>query len=265
MEGPSATIALVLAEAAVGGTALLWLGGLWGAVKRGLFILTGASVLALGLLSTLAAVSSAEGPGALPSAEKLVLFAASAFAILLGLSLSALILRIDLAGRVLGWLAIPAGLALLFFLAQVADEGSVSFITALVQILAGAVFLGAVTDGLLLGHWYLTDRRLPREHIRRFATYLLVAVILEAIALLVLGLGDGPADPGGFSVILGVSGLTTWVALGMVGCTGLIAFLIRASLRGESSRAVQGATGFFYLAVITAFTAEMAAKVGFLG
>jgi hypothetical protein len=27
---------------------------------------------------------------------------------------------------------------------------------------------------------------------------------------------------------------------------------------------VQSATGFFYLAVITAFTAELAAKVGFL-
>jgi hypothetical protein len=140
-----------------------------------------------------------------------------------------------------------------------------SFPAALAQLLAGAVFLGAVTDGLLLGHWYLTDRRLPREHIRRFSIYLLVAVGLEAVALAVLGVRDGAAGAGGFSVILGVSGLTTWVALGMVGCTALIAFLIRASLRGESSRAVQGATGFFYLAVITAFTAEMAAKVGFLG
>jgi hypothetical protein len=47
-------------------------------------------------------------------------------------------------------------------------------------------------------------------------------------------------------------------------CTGLIAVLIRLTLRGTRPQAVQSATGFFYLAVITAFTAELAAKVRFL-
>ena len=46
--------------------------------------------------------------------------------------------------------------------------------------------------------------------------------------------------------------------------TGLIAIFIRLTLRGERQSAVQSATGFFYLAVITAFTAELAAKVRFL-
>jgi hypothetical protein len=263
MEGPSATTALVLAQAAVGGSALVWFSGLWGSVKRGFFVLTGASALGLAILSTLAAGSTVSRESH-PAVEDLVLVAAAAFTGLLGLSLAAFILRSDLPARILGWLAIPAGLSLLWFLAAASDDGR-GFASALIQILAGAAFLGAVLDGLLLGHWYLTDRRLPREHIRRLSTILLVTAGIEALALLALGLAGGPADSAGFSVILGVSGLTTWLALGMVGCTGLIAFLIRASLRGESSRAVQGATGFFYLAVITAFTAEMAAKVGFLG
>jgi hypothetical protein len=263
MEGPSATTALVLAQAAVGGTILLWLGGLWGKVKRGFFVLTGAVVLGLLLLSTLAAASTVD-PELASSVENATLIAFSVTAALLGLSLAGLILRADLTGRILGWSAIPAGLVLLGLLADVSDDGR-GFASALIQILAGAAFLGAVLDGLLLGHWYLTDRRLPREHIRRLSSVLLVTAGIEAVAVLVLGLAGGPADSAGFSVILGVSGLTTWLALGMVGCTGLIAFLIRASLRGDSSRAVQGATGFFYLAVITAFTAEMAAKVGFLG
>ena len=262
MEGPSATIALVLAEAAAGGTALLWLGGFWGAVKRGFFLLTGASVLALALLSTLAAASTL-APETASSAEEVAMSAFSIFVGLLGLSLAALILGFDGVGRVLGWLSIPAGLAVLGLFAEMSDEVR-GFGSSLALLLAGAAFLGAVLDGLLLGHWYLTDRRLPREHIRRLSTVLLVTVGVEALALLVLGLNGAPADSSGFSVILGVTGLTTWLALGMAGCTGLIAFLIRASLRGESSRAVQGATGFFYLAVITAFTAEMAAKVGFL-
>ncbi len=263
MEGPSATTALILAEAAAGGTALLWLSGLWGSVKRGFFVLTGASVLAFSLLSILAAVSTIN-PEVHSTVEDVTVIAASVFACLLGLSLTAFILRADAVGRILGWLAIPSGIVVLVLFAELSD-GLRGFASSLMQILAGAAFLGAVLVGLLLGHWYLTDRRLPREHIRRISMVLLVTVAIEAAALLVLGLTGEPADSAGFSVILGVSGLTTWLALGMVVCTGLIAFLIRASLKGESSRAVQGATGFFYLAVITAFTAEMAAKVGFLG
>jgi hypothetical protein len=50
----------------------------------------------------------------------------------------------------------------------------------------------------------------------------------------------------------------------MVATTALIAVMIRLTLRGERSSAVQAATGFFYLAVITALTAEFAAKVRFL-
>ncbi len=55
------------------------------------------------------------------------------------------------------------------------------------------------------------------------------------------------------------------IVLGMVGLTALIGALIHASLRDQRPRAVQAATGFFYLAVITAFSAELAAKVRFLG
>ncbi|MGH2710754.1 MAG: hypothetical protein ACRDH9_06070 [Actinomycetota bacterium] len=259
MEGPSATIALVLAETAAGGAALLWLGGLWGSVKRGFFILTGASVLALCLMATLSAASAATSP--VSSEARLAVYTAAGSSVLLSLSLVALLLRLDRIGRLLGFLSISAVTAMLVCLARVSS----SFVPSLVQLLAGAAFMGAVIDGLLLGHWYLTDRRLARGHIRRFSVVLLFAVAIEATALAVLGFGANAADEGGFSVILGVSGLRTWLALGMVGCTGLIAFLIKASLRGESPRAVQGATGFFYLAVITAFTGEMAAKVGFLG
>ena len=42
------------------------------------------------------------------------------------------------------------------------------------------------------------------------------------------------------------------------------AVFIKATLRGARPSAVQSATGFFYLAVITAFTAELAAQVKFI-
>jgi hypothetical protein len=40
--------------------------------------------------------------------------------------------------------------------------------------------------------------------------------------------------------------------------------MIRATLKGTRPQAVQAATGFFYLAVVTGFTAELAAKIRFL-
>jgi hypothetical protein len=257
MEGPAAVISLVLAETAAGGVALLWLSRLWGRVKRGYFILTEAVILGCALLAVLAA------SGAVSSGEEgrtAVLLAAVA-AGALGLSLVAMVLRLDAAGRALGLLAVPASIASLVGFARVAGP-SVS--VSVLQLLAGAAFMGAVTDGLLLGHWYLTDRRLPREHIQRFATLLIAAVALEAVAVLLLGFGPTETSPE-INPFLSIAGLATWLALGMVACTALIAILIRSALRSPRTRAVQAATGFFYLAVITAFTAEMAAKVRFLG
>jgi hypothetical protein len=259
VEGASGTIALVLAEAAAGGTVLLWLGRVWGSVKRGFFVLTEAATLACALLATLAASSSAVDP---PSPDvRVAVTLSAATSALIGISLAALILRLDRLGRVVGVMAAAASVAVLAGLARVSGE---AFGPALIQLAAGAAFMGAVTDGLLLGHWYLVDRGLARDHIRRFAVILIIAVVLEAVAVAVLGFGSEPTVAEGFSPLLAISGTATWLALGMVACTGLIAFLIRASLRSDRSRAVQAATGFFYLAVITAFTAEVAAKVGFL-
>lgn len=261
MEGPSGVVALVLLETAAGATAFLWLTGLWGNVKRGYFVLASSVALGCALLATLAASGAvpADPDGAGVAALRPAIVTASVTSALLGLSLSALILRLDLAGLALGLLGAAAAAGALVASAGVVDP---SFGSALLQLGAGAAFMGAVAGGLLLGHWYLVDRRLPREHIRRYAVLLLAAVVPEAAVVGALGFGR-PAGVG-FSPILQLAGLATWLALGMVACTALIAVLIRATLKGAGPRAVQAATGFFYLAVITAFTAEMAAKAGFV-
>ncbi|MGH2724118.1 MAG: hypothetical protein ACRDI0_07600 [Actinomycetota bacterium] len=258
MEGPSGVVALVLAETAAGGTAFLWATGLWGAVKRGYFILTTSVALGCALLATLAA-SGAASPARVEGV-RLAVALSVATSVLLGLSLSLLILRVGEPSRVLGALGAVAGVAMLAGFARVSGPAPGA---ALLQLLAGAAFMGAVTNGLLLGHWYLVDRRLPRDHIHRYAVLLIGAVAVEAAAVGLLGFGGSAAA--GFSPLLRIAGLATWLAMGMVACTALIAVLIRATLKGTGPRAVQAATGFFYLAVITAFTAEMAAKVGFLG
>src|SRR2546429_630743 len=83
----------------------------------------------------------------------------------------------------------------------------------------------------------LADRKLTRAPINRFALALIVAVVLEAAAVLVGGFG--PARSKDFSALLTAAGLAPWIALGMVGTTALIAGMIKATLRGERATAVQ--------------------------
>ena len=64
--------------------------------------------------------------------------------------------------------------------------------------------------------------------------------------------------------MLTAGALAPWIALGMAAATLLIAVVVRAALRGERASAVRSATGFYYLAVVTAFTAEIAVKTRFL-
>jgi hypothetical protein len=251
-------IALVLAETAAGGTAILWLTGLWGSVKRGFFILSGSVAFGCALIATAAVWGSIDGGGA--EAKVVVLLGAGTCLLLAG-STTFLLLRLEWVARFFGLLAIPASTGLLLMMAEGA---SISFSRAVLQVLTGAAFMGAVMEGLLLGHWYLVDRRLPRTHIQRLAILLVGAVALETAMLAVSGFEEvRPAA--GFSPLLGIGSVATWVALGMAAATAMIAVLIVATLRGTESRAVQAATGFFYIAVITAFAAEMAAKVRLLG
>jgi hypothetical protein len=257
MRGPSGVLALVLAETAAGAAAVLWLAPLWGAVKRGFFVLTSVVAFGCAVLAALSLSAAAEG-GEVTFAWRATAVTAGA----LGLSMAALLFRWDAAGRILGLLSVPASVVMLVGLASL---GGPSFPIALFVLLAGTAFMGSVTDGLLLGHWYLTDRRLSREHIHRLSLLVIVAVVVEGIAIVSTGFAGAPSPAAGFSPFLSIAGLASWLALGMAAATALVAVLIRASLRGTSGRAVQAATGFFYLAVITAFAAEMAAKIGFLG
>jgi hypothetical protein len=249
--------ALVLAEIVAGCLWLLFLTPLWNEVRRGFFTLTGSILLVLAAATWYSASAGlVEGDVAGTWSVRL---AGLLTLVTLGWVVL-MFLRRQRAARVVGIASVPISVATLAAMAGTADG---PYAVALLQLLAGAAFLGAVMDGLLLGHWYLTDRGLTRTPINRFTMALIVAVVLESAALLLGGFGPS-ADNADFNPLLTSAGLASWIALGMVATTALIAFLIRAALRGQRSSAVQAATGFFYLAVITALTAEFAAKVRFL-
>ena len=260
MTGAAGMMALVLAESAAGGAAFLFLTPLWKEVRRGFFFLTGGVVLGLAAAAA-GAASAASDSSSGPARVAVGLSVALTVATLLWIVMMAA--RVHTVGRILGLATVPLGVGTLYaFAGTAADSGPISFF----ELVAGAAFTGAVLVGLLLGHWYLTDRKLPRTPINRMAWILIGAVVLEAAGVIAGSLSGEPTTRStSLNPLLTIGGSATWIALGMVACTGLIAVMIRLTLRGSRPTAVQSATGFFYLAVITAFTAELAAKVGFLG
>jgi hypothetical protein len=252
-------MALVLAETAAGSAAFLFLTPLWNEVRRGFFYLTGSVVLALA-----AGAGGSANAGFDPASTGGRLAQTLAFA-LAGATLVWVVLMLARArtpARILGVASVALAVAMLFAFARTSDE---SVALSFFQLLAGAAFTGAVLDGLLLGHWYLTDRRLPRGPINRMAWALIFTVVIELIAVVTGGSGSPTAaQTNTLNPLLTLSGSSTLIAVGMVACTGLVAVMIRLTLKGTRPQAVQSATGFFYIAVITALAAEIASKVRFL-
>jgi hypothetical protein len=255
--GVAGVMALVLAEAVAGSTLFLWVSPLWTEVKRGFFKLLGVILTVVALLawfSVDAAVVARFPSGAVLRATTLVALGTTTLWTVL------LFARRQGAARAFGLLSVPAWIAVLV---SMGGAGRQAHGLALFQLAAGAALLGAAADGLLLGHWYLTDRRLPRGPIDRVTTTLLVSVVAAALAVITAGF-SGVETSASINPLLTAGALAPWIALGMVVATALIAGLIRAVLKGERASAVQSATGFYYLAVVTAFTAEVAVKTRFL-
>jgi hypothetical protein len=253
-------ITVVLFETALGGLALLWLAPLWGVVRPGFFKLAGATVLGCAALAWLTGRQlAAVGPGAAVGSGWTAGRAAAAW---LGLFTAAvavwqgLLYARTAAARWAGVAAVAPGLVAGVLLAQLSGRP----LLGLVALGTGALFLGATVDGLLLGHWYLVDRRLSNRPILALATWFIVGVG-AALVSAALGGERGTAVSQSLSPLLAVPNLTVWLAVGSVLVCALIAVFIRLLVRGGS---IQAATGMFYLAVIMALTAELAAKVYFL-
>jgi hypothetical protein len=258
MSGVGGVIAIVLAQTVAGAAVLTWLTPLWHETKRSYFTIHGAVVtFAFALWAWMAARDGAiAGDAAGEWAVRLTL----ATLIVTALSTILLAFRQQGAGRALGIASVPVSVAALLAFAA---TGRQDLPVASFQVAAGAAFLGAAFDGLFLGHWYLTDRKLTRTPINRFTTILIVASCVEIVAVATGGFSGTTAASSSFNPLLGPGALAPWIAIGMAGATLLIAVLVRAALKGERASAVQSATGFYYLGVVTAFTAEIAVKTRF--
>jgi len=125
------------------------------------------------------------------------------------------------------------------------------------RVVVGAAFLGAVTDAMLLGHWYLVQPGMPRGPLLELIRWLARIWPFEVIALLwPVGMASvitGTIDDG-YNGILG----WMWVLCALF-TIGLV-WVTRAALRERQYSAVMAATGLLYLAILTAFGTDLVAR-----
>jgi hypothetical protein len=136
------------------------------------------------------------------------------------------------------------------------DAGSPAWLSV-ARILVGAAFLGAITDAMLLGHWYLVQPGLARGPLLELVRWTQwiwpfeVAVMLIPVGMVSVLNGTIDDHYGG---ILG----WMWVTCAVT-TLGLL-LVTRAALKERQYSAVMAATGLLYLAILTAFGTDLVAR-----
>ena len=125
------------------------------------------------------------------------------------------------------------------------------------RVVVGAAFLGAVTDAMLLGHWYLVQPGMPRAPLLELIRWLAATWPFEVAVLLwptgMVSVLTGTIDDG-YNGVLG----WMWIACAVT-TIGLVA-VTRAALKERQYSAVMAATGLLYLAILTAFGTDLVAR-----
>jgi len=249
--------ATVLLQWSAGGLFFLWfttrgreLGAGYGWLLRGIYLTMAAGAVAAGLAFGVVTVREAAAIGA---------FVAGGFALAVSIARRAEFTpALDL---------IAPGIAVVGLVAAgvdaAGDDASAGRVTvSLVRVLAGAAFLGAVTDAMLLGHWYLVQPGLPRRHLNELVRVLGFVWPVEVVAML---LPTGMLSVWSGAVSDGWGGTLGWFWGACAVTTIVLVFVTRAALRERYYSAVMAATGLLYLAILTAFGTDLVARAVLAG
>lgn len=155
--------------------------------------------------------------------------------------------RLDLIAPVIGMIGVvAAGL----------DAGGNHWL-AVARFVVGALFMGAITDAMLLGHWYLVQPGLARGALLemvKWSTWLW----FPQVGLLLVPVGMVSAING--TIDDGYDGLLTWFWVMCAVTTIGLLITTRLALRERAYSAVMAATGLLYLAIMTAFGTDLVAR-----
>ncbi len=252
MSGAGAVVALVLLEWTTGWLAVAAWTQSWAVIRRGHFRITAWATLILGGLAAVAYRSIEVGG----IQSRAVLATVVAIALYVAVQYS----RTDVPGAVMGAAAGTGGaLALILSAGLIAAWPQP---LAAVQLLAGAALLGAVSNGMMLGHWYLNQPGLKTWALARLTLLCLVATGASGVVG-VLGAGrlTGASTAGaafglpGAGDSFGLAFFLVWAVL--LGFTGVVVWAAR---RCVAIRSIKSATGLYYVAILTAGVSEFVVR-----
>ena len=162
--------------------------------------------------------------------------------------------RWDLAAPLAGMVGVVA--------AGLGASGELASALHLARVVVGAAFLGAVSNSMLLGHWYLVQPGLRREPLRELVRHLGGLWPIE-VGLLLLPTGMIAVLTG--SINDGYGGLLGWFWVACAVTTVALAAVAMAALRERQYAAVMAATGLLYLAILTGFGTDLVARLTLAG
>lgn len=155
--------------------------------------------------------------------------------------------RLDLIGPAIGMIGVVAAAV---------EAGGPTWL-AVARFVTGTVFLGVVSDAMLLGHWYLVQPGLSREPLSELVRWTGISWFPE-VALLLVPTGMVSVLTG--SIDDGWGGMLGWFwAASAITTIGLV-FVTVAALREKQYSAVMAATGLLYLAILTGFCTDLVAR-----
>jgi hypothetical protein len=251
--GAGAVTAVVLLESAVGIVATAAWTQSWSVVRRGHFRIaawTGAALAALALAAGRGEAVAGGVAGALVVATA----AGAAVYVVAQYALP------DAAATAVGTAAGALGLAALGATASLLPEWPQAL--AALEIVSGAALVGAVVNGMLLGHWYLNQPGLKPWALARLTALSLGALAASGmLGLVAAGRLAGAATPGaalglpGTSDGFGAVFYAVW--LGLVLFTAVVVLMARRCI---AIRSIQSATGLYYVALLTAGVSEFVVR-----
>jgi len=151
---------------------------------------------------------------------------------------------------------VPVAFGVVGLVAAGVDAGGNTGV-AVLRTLVGAAFLGAVTDAMLLGHWYLVQPGLPRGLLHELVDALGWVWPVEVASLLLpvgmISVWSGAVDDGW-------GGTLGWFWGACAVTTIALVVVTKAALRERQYSAVMAATGLLYLAILTAFGTDLVAR-----
>ena len=152
---------------------------------------------------------------------------------------------------------IPVAFGIVALIAGGVASGGDAPVLSVARWLAGAAFLGAVSDGMLLGHWYLVQPGLPRAPLLELVRWVGYTWPVE-VALFLVPVGMVSVFNGTIDDAYG--GMLGWFWAASAVTTIVLVIVTRAALKERQYAAVMAATGLLYLAILTAFGTDLVAR-----